>query len=168
MNIKIAAGTAAALVLAATASWTTIQAATADSRPSSAAKPASSAAEEPADKLSGKTLRSLSTYGTKLTVIDAASQDAMLSRSTVVSHAAAEKSAAGAFKFTAGHVPAEVVLTKLTVPTYGKETSEDPTKTSKIEPEIADRLVWFVVFHDIDQPRWAPIIDLSLIHISEP
>lgn len=65
----------------------------------------------------------------------------------------------GAFDFTAGHIPDEMVLGTLTVPTHGQELSANPAKSSNIAPSIADRLVWFVVFNDVEQPRWGPVDD---------
>lgn len=107
--------------------------------------------EPPTTSLSKHTLASLRAYGTKLTSVDPSEAG------VPVSAAVASKHAVGAFRFLAGQLPSELVLGRLTVPTYGEESSEDPAKSSKVVPAISDRLVWFLVFHGIEQPRHGPV-----------
>jgi hypothetical protein len=51
--------------------------------------------------------------------------------------------------------PAEIALGRLTVPTYGRETSDDPS-VSVIDPFINDELVWIVVYDNVVQPGDGP------------
>jgi hypothetical protein len=51
--------------------------------------------------------------------------------------------------------PAEIALGTLTVPTHGRNVSDDPS-LSVIEPFIKDRLVWVVVYDSVVQPGSGP------------
>lgn len=151
MNSKRAVGITAALLILSAVGWASTQAATASDPEQSAAPQSVESPSEPATALSANTRASLGHYGTKLVVVDSVPKDLPISREV------AEKHAMGAFDFTAGRTPDEMVLGTLTVPTHGDEIANSPAKASEVVPSIADRLVWFVVFHDVEQPRWGPV-----------
>lgn len=161
VTLKIAIGSASAvLVIIGAATWvgthTSATSATTDAKPAPATSVVGAASVSPVaglaiGRLSDRTSRSLGRHGTHLYVEDARTSSPRVGNATAVT--AAQR----AFGFIAGTSPSELALGRLTVPTYGKETSTNPAVTSKIKPIIENRLVWFVVFHDVEQPVSGPV-----------
>lgn len=109
------------------------------------------ARDAPEAQLSKRTQASLTRHGISFSAVRPGAQP--------VSEKSAAATAEGAYGFTAGHSPAVVVLGRLTDANYGRETSSNPVLDSHVQPSIKDRLVWLVVFRDVDQPYLGPPCD---------
>jgi hypothetical protein len=148
ISVVVAAG---AVALSTTAGPSSISAnASAEKRAPSTVR--ATRPEEPAP-LSSRTGEALTKHKIEFSVVTDAAASAA---ETTAKEAAA--SAAESFNFTKDHAPSEEALGRLTVPTYGKNVSDDP-KAPKIIPTIDSRLVWFVVFDDVVQPVGGPRLD---------
>jgi hypothetical protein len=150
MNFKaaVARGTAAVL-LTVGGTWlagTTLVGSSAGARGDSVTT--STAGIPPIGELSTKTLESLKTYGTQLTVLDASLENPKINAIQ------ATKLAESAFGFTVRHTPSELALGQLTVPGYGPRDSDS---ANGVDPIISDRTVWFVVFDDVKQRASGPV-----------
>ncbi|MEO8330163.1 MAG: hypothetical protein ABI586_09170, partial [Candidatus Nanopelagicales bacterium] len=112
---------------------------------------ASSATAEPSSSapslgpLSDDTIKELSNSGDTLVVLDPNQIKPEVDQDAAVT------AASDGFGRSKGIYPSEVSLTKLTVSDYGKELSDDPSK-SELDLYIKDRDTWIVVFPNVDVP----------------
>jgi hypothetical protein len=116
-------------------------------------------ASSPPLGLSDRTLASFEAFGTIFRNSDADPE---------VTAEQAIQASGGAYGLATGE-PAEIALGTLTVPTYGREVSDDPS-ISVIDPFIKDQLVWVVVYYDVLQPGSgpAPLTDGSSEELATP